>query len=277
MAIELLRQSRLGSNRAESVYLLTDQASDIAARSLLLTTAAATYNGLQRRDSECVVEEDEGGDGSDQTYLGRVIYGAGGGSQTADLELGDTRILISSAGGSVHITHSLDTPHSYGDAEDHQQAIGVDAEGNIAGTDILTGGLDITIVKIIASSALTTAYLSNLLSLCTPNPHTNAATFAHTDSDGRAFSLAIGEALFVGFSNQARGAGQDELRLEFKGSKNLADALPSSPWTITKDGWEHLWQGSERDVDPTANKMVSVASSAYVEQVYPSGNFGLLL
>lgn len=277
MAIQQLRTERLSGNSRQISYLITGEASAADAYALLLTTAPSSSGGLPRRTLEASVEEQESEDGAGNIdYVGTVPYGKGGGSTTSDLEVGDTRILMSTIGGSVHITQSLETTHSFGDAEDHEEAIGVDGEGNVTGTDIATGGLDITIIKIVASTALTTSYVSNILSLSTPNPHTNDATFSHTDSDGRAISLSAGEMLFLGFTNTPRGNGEDELRFNFKGSANLADALPQTAWTVPKDGWEHLWIRYKQDVDGAANKLVAVPASAYVEKVYESGNYGLL-
>jgi len=278
MAIELLRSETLSSKRAELVYLITEQTSAANAKTLLLSTAPSSHNSLPRRDTEATVSEEEPGESSsDQTYLGRVPYGTGGGQQS-DLAVGDTRITISAAGGSIHITQSLETIATYGDAEDHEGAIGVDHEGNIAGTEIFNGGFDFTITKIVASNALTSAYLNTLLELCTPEPKTNNETFTHTDSDGRVISLAAGEALFMGFATAPRGNGEDELRLNFKGSANLKDALPNTDWTIAKKGFEHLWVRYRRDVDGAANKLVSKPVSAYVERIYEEGAFsGLAL
>jgi len=204
-----------------------------------------------------------------------VPYGSGG-SQTTDLDVGDTRILFNTLGGSTHITQSLETKSSYGDAEDHEAAIGVDAEGNVTGTDILTGAFNFSIIKIVNSSDLTASYIGDILSLTTPNPHTNNATFAHADTDGRAISLEEGECLFIGCTNSPRGDGTDELRFDFKGSANLTDALPATPWTVVKDGWDHLWVRYEKDVDAVANRAVTKPFSAFVEVIYEAGDFSLL-
>lgn len=277
MAINELTAERISAKTAERSYIITGEASGSAAKAALLAEAPTSYLGLPRRTQDVSVEEQESEDDSGNSdYLGRVPYGSGGGGSTADLEVGDTRITISTLGGSVHITQSLNTEHTFGDAEDHEGAIGVDSEGGVAGADIATGGLDFTITKIVSSNSLTVSYLSNVLSLTTPNPHTNNATFSHTDTDGRAISLAVGECLFMGMTNTPRGNGEDELRFNFKGSANLTDALPNTPWTIAKDGWEHLWLSYARAEDAAAKKLVTKPVSAYVEKVYESGNFGLL-
>lgn len=276
MAITELTAERISSRSAERSYIITGESSGSAAKALLLLTAPDSYLGLPRRSLDVSVEEQDTADDAGQSdYIGRVPYGLGGG-QTSDLEVGDTRITVSTLGGSVHITQSLNTEHTFGIAEDYEGAIGVDGDGGISGTDIFTGGLDFTITKIVASNSLSDSYLANILILTTPNPHTNDATFSHTDTDGRKVSLAAGECLFLGMTNSPRGNGEDELRFNFKGSANLSDALPSTPWTIAKDGWEHLWLSYAREEDGVAKKLVSKPISAYVEKVYNSGNFGLL-
>ena len=281
MAIEELRSEQLSAKSARKSYLLTGYASASAARTALLATAPATFNGLGLRPTEVSVEEQETVDGSgNRDYIGRAGYGTPGGQQTPspDLDVGNTRISISTAGGSVTVIESLETIRTSAGAPDHSGAIGVTDQGP-QGTTILTGGLDLTITKIVDSTDLDIAYLNDIVSLTTPNPHTNNATFSHTDTDGRQISLAAGEALFIGMQNTPRGDGTDELRFNFKGSANLTDALPNSPWTIIKEGWAHLWidhklednTGSAADPDLTA-----VATHYYVERVYPEGNFALL-
>ena len=281
MAVTQLRADKVSDRSAEISYLITGESSATAARAAMLAVAPVSFNSLPKRTMDASVEEQESEDGSGNIdYLGRVPYGTGGGGSAADLELGDTRITLSTLGGSVHITQSLNTPHSFpANAHDYNGTIGVDGDNNVAGTDILTGGLDFTITKIVSSSSLTTAYLSNVLSLTTPNPHTNNATFSHTDSDGRAVSLSTGECLFIGMTNSPRGNGEDELRFQFKGSANLASALPNAGLgVIPKDGWEHLWVQYEKAEQEQGGvkKIVTQPLAAYVEQVYPSGNFGLL-
>jgi len=279
MAIEELRSEQLSAKSARKSYLLTGYASASAARTALLATAPSTFNGLFLRPSEVSVEEQETADGSgNRDYIGRAGYGTPGGTPSPDLDTGNTRISISTAGGSVTILQSLETIRTSANAPDHEGAIGVTDQGP-QGTTILTGGLDITITKIVDSTDLDISYLNDVVSLTTPTPHTNNATFSHTDTDGRQISLAAGEALFIGMQNTPRGDGTDELRFNFKGSANLTDALPNSPWTIVKEGWAHLWidhkmednTGSAADADLTA-----VATHYYVERVYPEGNFGLL-
>ena len=279
MAIEELRSEQLSAKTARKSYILTGYASASAARTALLAAAPTTFNGLSLRPTEVSVEEQETVDGSgNRDYIGRAGYGTPGGTRTPspDLDTGNTRISISTAGGSVKITQSLNTEHTYGVAEDFNGAIGVTEQGP-QGTTILTGGLDITITKIVDSTDLDISYLNDIVSLTTPNPHTNNATFSHTDTDGRQISLAAGEALFVGMQNTPRGDGTDELRFNFKGSANLTNALPSAGLgAIAKDGWEHLWLSYEKQEDGVAKKLVQKPISAYVEKVYESGDFSLL-
>lgn len=277
MAVEILTRERLSAKSVEVVCLVTGEASAAAARTAAIAGTNTTENGLPRRTIDITVDEQDDQDGAgNQVYEVTVPYGTGGGgSDNSDLGVGDTRIVFTTAGGSVHITQSLETKNKYpAGAEDHEEAIGVDAEGNVTGTDILAGAFDFSIFKVINSTDLTTSYISDILSLCTPNPHTNNATFSHTDTDGRAISLSEGEALFIGCTNSPRGDGTDELRFDFKGSANLTDALPATGWTVVKDGWDHLWVRYEKDEN--AGRLVAKPLSAFVEKVYESGNFALL-
>lgn len=274
MAIEQLRQDRLSAESGEIVFLLTGQASSAAARTTLIANAPSSFMGLPlRSNSSGVQEQDETG-----SYLGTAVYGTSGGGQSG-LQVGDTRILMNSVGGSVHITQSLSTPHSHGigggvNIPDFKGAIGVQMpDHSVAGTDILAGAFDFTIVKIVDASTLTTSYIADILALNTPNPHTNQAMFTHTDSDGRTVTLAIGEGLFVGFSNSPRDNGEDELRFEFKGSANLTGITIGDMTGIAKDGWEHLWVHYLADEDASAHKLLQRPFYAYVEQVYEAGDW----
>ena len=64
------------------------------------------------------------------------------------------------------------------------------------------------------------------------------------------------------------------MRYQFKGSKNLTDAVPAAFANIAKDGWEHVWLHYAPEVDAVADLLVHKANSAYVEKVYPSGDWG---
>ena len=191
MAIEELRSEQLSAKTASKSYVLTGYASASAARSALLATAPTSFNGLSLRPTEVSVEEQETVDGSgNRDYIGRVGYGTGGATPSPDLDIGNTRISISTAGGSVTIIESLETMRTSMGAPDHGGAIGVTDQGP-QGTSILTGGLDLSITKIVDSTDLDISYLNDIVSLTTPNPHTNNATFSHTDTDGRQISLDI--------------------------------------------------------------------------------------
>ncbi|MEM9108611.1 MAG: hypothetical protein AAGC72_01150 [Planctomycetota bacterium] len=277
MAHEILTQERLSAKSVEISVLITGAASASAARTEAIGATSPTENGLPRRLIDINVDEQGTQDGGgNQDYIVTVPYGTGGGSQNSDLDVGDTRILYSTVGGSVHITQSLETKASYGDAEDHEEAIGVDHEGNVTGTDILNGAFDFSIIKVVNASSLTSSYISSIASLNTPNPHTNNATFSHEDSAGRVVGGDEGELLFIGFRNSPRGDGTDELQFDFKRSDNLTDALPATAWTVVKDGWDHLWVAYKRAEDLANNKIVTVPASAYVEKVYPAGDYSLL-
>ena len=45
---------------------------------------------------------------------------------------------------------------------------------------------------------------------------------------------------------------------------------------IAKKGWEYLWVRYEDAVDASAHKWIKKPAFAYVERVYPEGDFGLL-
>lgn len=271
-----LYADQLTGQTGERGYLIENATDAADARSALLAGSPTSFNGLSRNDSASRVREQE----APGAYVGRAVYGtsqAGGGS-TSDLSVGQTRILIGTTGGTTHISQALDVSATLpaSDAPDHDKAIGVAEDGTVTGTDIFAGAFDFQIIKVINSNALNVAYIADIMSLCTPNPHTNDAAFNHLDSEGRMISLNEGEALFLGFNNSPRGGGEDELTFSFKGSANLTAVSIGSLGSIDKKGWEHLWTRYGPSVDTTAKAKIQVPKAAYAAKVYESGSYGKL-
>lgn len=85
--------------------------------------------------------------------------------------------------------------------------------------------------------------------------------------------FAAGEVLFLGASGSKRGQDDWEIRFRFAASPNVTGLVVGSITGINKRGWEYLW-GRYADAEDTAAKaLVKRPVAAYVEQVYPYGDF----
>lgn len=267
MSVEELFGRTLGGKTAERRYIIKGESTGAAALAAMLSDAPTTYNGIARNTlSATITETDEEG-----TYEGRVPYGSSGRGNS--LDVGDTRIQFSLSSTQTTITHSLNTEHKHpSGATDRGGAIGETPGGDISGTTIFTPTVDFTITKVVASSAVTSSYLANVIAV--RDAPVNSTTFAHTDTDGRSISFAAGECLFLGMTNAALGDGNDELTFSFVGSANVTGFSVGSISGIAKDGWEHLWVYYRPDPDDTAKTTPLRAVEAYVEKVYERGSYG---
>jgi hypothetical protein len=88
--------------------------------------------------------------------------------------------------------------------------------------------------------------------------------------------FAKGEVLFLGASGSKRGLDDWEITFRFAASPNVAGLNLGSIAGIAKEGWQYLWVRFIDDEDPTAKALIKRPVAAYVEQVYPYGNFANL-
>lgn len=192
-------------------------------------------------------------------------------------EINSVRIRGSTKGGSIHIVASLATVGAYGagaTTADNTNLICVNEDGSqVEGVDIGSGELSFTVVKVFPAAGLPN--LGSLFSLSAPN-HVNNATFTVTDSvTGLTITLAPGECLFKGSEfGESRADGGVEFSFDFCGLPNVTGLSFCGLAGIAKKGHEFLWPRSFRDV--LTNGLTSKVKRAYVERVYPEGNFALL-
>jgi hypothetical protein len=82
-----------------------------------------------------------------------------------------------------------------------------------------------------------------------------------------------GEVLFLGASGSKRGLEDWEITFRFAASPNVTGLSLGSITGIAKEGWNYLWVRFTDDEDATAKALIKRPIAAYVEQVYPYGNF----
>ena len=102
-----------------------------------------------------------------------------------------------------------------------------------------------------------------------------AALFYLTGSvnNGGFKGFAAGEVLFLGASGSQRGEDDWEIKFKFAASPNATGLVVGDITGINKKGWEYLWVRYADAEDTSAKVLVKKPIAAYVEQVYPYGNF----
>ncbi len=196
-------------------------------------------------------------------------------------QVGSSSYTFDTGGGTHHITQSLATVASYPPtpdgspdpgAPDHQGAIGVSEEGEVAGVDIVVPVYRWTETHVLPSATVTSAYKGILHTL---TGRVNDAPFK---------DLAAGEVLFEGASGSRRGGGDWEIAFRFAASPNITNMTIGSITGINKAGWDYLWvkhqttTGYVAIFDGSKRRKTTVTRPkfVYVEQVYEKANLSLL-
>ncbi|MGC1272616.1 MAG: hypothetical protein WBC44_02825 [Planctomycetaceae bacterium] len=234
-------------------YVIRGTDDDATANSSLLAAAPILYGGLIRQSAHTArIAED--------AWEGTVRYGQ-------IRSTGDSSFSFDTGGGSQHLTQSLSTVGSYAPpdrtAPDFRGAIGVTSDA--------VEGIDVTVPVYHFSE---THYLANAV----VTPAYKAALFFLTGSANNApfKGFSAGEVLFLGASGSKRGSEDWEISFKFAASPNAADLSVGDISGITKAGWDYLWVRYEDAEDETAKALVKRPVAAYVERVYPWGNFATL-
>lgn len=171
-------------------------------------------------------------------------------------------------GGTKHLNQSIKTDGKYPkDAPDFAGAIEVDNEGNVNGIDVTMPVLNFTETHTLAGSRVSTSYKKTLAGL----------TGTVNRSGFRGFER--GEVLFLGASGTKRSKKSSapwEITFRFAVSPNQAGLQVGDIKVARKYGWDYLWVRYADKVAEGGKNMVKKPVAAYVEQVYPEGDFGRL-
>ena len=240
------------SPSVDLIYIVRGTDDDLAAKSALAAVAPVLYDGLVRQSLHIQrIAQD--------IWEGSVRYG-----QLQPPETGDSTYQFDTGGGTQHITQSLATVGRYAPpgkaAPDFKGAIGV-THDNVEGVDITVPVFHFSETHYIASELVTGGYKATLFAL---TGKVNGAAF-------RGFSP--GEVLFLGASGSKRGQDDWEITFRFAASPNVSGLQLGNITGINKKGWEYLWVRYADDEDAAAKVLVKKPIAAYVEQVYPYGNF----
>jgi hypothetical protein len=176
-------------------------------------------------------------------------------------DTGDGSYSFDTGGGTQHITQSLGTTkYPSASSPDFGGAIGV-AGDKVEGVDITVPALRFTRTHYLPDATVTLAYVKTLANL---TGRTNSGAF---------YGFAAGELLFTGASGTRRGRGDWEVTFNFEFSENATGIQVGDFVVASKKGWEYLWVYYRTEEDGGARSLVQKPFAAYVEKVYPEGNF----
>ena len=179
-----------------------------------------------------------------------------------------TSFAFDTGGGTMHRNQSLKTVSKVpNDAPDFNGAIEVDNEGNVNGVDVTMPVLNFTETHTMNGSRVTTSYKKSVAAL----------TGTVNRSGFRGFSA--GEVLFLGASGTKRSKKPNapwEITFRFAVSPNQSSLQVGKLKVPNKKGWDYLWVRYADKVAENRKNVIKEPVAAYVEQVYPTGDFGNL-
>jgi hypothetical protein len=176
----------------------------------------------------------------------------------------ESQYSFDTGGGTQHVTQSLANIGRYSApgfaAPEFFGAIGV-TDDRVEGTDIAVPVFNFAETHYILNTLVTPAYKLALFNL---TGKVNGGSFK---------GFAKGEVLFLGASGSKRGLEDWEITFRFAASPNVASLSLGAITGVAKEGWHYLWVRFIDDEDATARALIKRPIAAYVEQVYPYGDF----
>ena len=236
----------------EKKYRITGTSDDAEARSKLMATAPATYEGLpvgqiQTRPVDYKVFE------ATVSYSNR------------EFERLHSTFSFNTLGGTTHINHSLETVESYEliagrKALDFQGGINVDGD-QVKGVDVTIPSLVFTETHKYSPAIVAAGFVRNIMEV---TGTVNSSVFR---------GFAPGEVLFKG----ATGSYNDSLiavTFHFECSANRT--IDVAGVNVDKPGHDYMWLDYENYEDTQTSEVASRPRAAYVERIYPRADFNLL-
>lgn len=250
----------------EIPYLVFEADDEDAALSAARARAAShTVKGMSLDSVEVVERINE------DTWKVKATYAEDDGGGSDDDGGGDdetSSFAFDTGGGTMHRNQSLKTIAKVpNDAPDFGGAIEVDNEGNVNGVDVTMPVLNFTETHTMAGSRVSTSYKKTVAAL----------TGTVNKSGFRGFSA--GEVLFLGASGTKRSKRQNapwEITFRFAVSPNQTGLSVGKLKVSSKRGWDYLWVRYADKVSENKKNVIKEPVAAYVEQVYPEGDFGNL-
>lgn len=249
----------------EIPYLVFEAADEDAALAAARTKAASrTVSGMVLDELEVTERVNK------DTWKVKAIYKDEDSDDPADPDEDEetTSFAFDTGGGTMHRNQSLKTVSKVpNDAPDFNGAIEVDNEGNVNGVDVTMPVLNFTETHTMNGSRVTTSYKKTVAAL----------TGTVNSSGFRGFSA--GEVLFLGASGTKRSKKPNapwEITFRFAVSPNQSSLQVGKLKVPNKRGWDYLWVRYADKVAQNRKNVIKEPVAAYVEQVYPTGDFGNL-
>lgn len=223
------------------------QAYAIAATpSVVFRAAGALYRKDIKRDP----------DGSHQ-YIVTATYEK---RERGSTPVGDFTFSFDTTGATVNIKAAKEHIASYPDDGDwHKGAIGVKADGDVEGADIIIPALKLTYNFKHPQAIVTESFARTL---ATVTGRTNSATF-------RGFQA--GELLFLGATGSDGTEAEAEVSYQFAASENVTDLSIGEITSIAKKGHELVWISFTDGVE--SGEAVRKPKRVHVERCYDSFDF----
>ena len=249
----------------EIPYLVFEAADEDAALAAARSVAASrTVSGMVLDEIEVTERVNK------DTWKVKVIYKDEDSDDPdePDEEEETSSFAFDTGGGTMHRNQSLKTVSKVpNDAPDFNGAIEVDNEGNVNGVDVTMPVLNFTETHTMNGSRVTTSYKKSVAAL----------TGTVNRSGFRGFSA--GEVLFLGASGTKRSKKPNapwEITFRFAVSPNQSGLQVGKLKVSNKKGWDYLWVRYADKVADNKKNVIKEPVAAYVEQVYPEGDFGNL-
>ena len=247
----------------EIPYIVFEAVNEDAALSAARTKAASVSVKDMELDEGEVTERV-----NKDTWKVKAIWKREDGGEDDDDEEETSSFAFDTGGGTMHRNQSLKTVSKVpNDAPDFNGAIEVDNEGNVNGVDVTMPVLNFTETHVMKGSRVSTSYKKSVAAL----------TGTVNRSGFRGFSA--GEVLFLGASGTKRGKKNDspwEITFRFAVSPNQSSLQVGKLKVSNKRGWDYLWVRYADKVAENKKNVIKEPVAAYVEQVYPEGDFGNL-
>ena len=230
-------------------------ADELEARDAVLDAAPDEYDGLPRQgvsDGERI---------SNRSLFFTVTYGA--------TELGfddelNQKFSFDTGGGTQHLTQSIATVAKYPpEAIDHKGAIGVNANGDVAGVDVPVSQFNFNVQRRMPIGDVTSAYVNKLRDL---TGRGNSEAVEISVRPGVTLTFPAKELAFLGAAGGQVSQDDAEITFSFFSSKSKSDITIGGITGIAKKGLEYLWVEYHRATDGSG--LASVPRAVYIEQVF---------
>ena len=167
---------------------------------------------------------------------------------------------MTTTGGTTHLNQSIATSGVYTVpgyfAPNYHGAIGVD-DSSVQGVDITIPALQFQLRK--RFKFVSFDYLNTLFRL---TGHVNGSGWGQ---------FAAGEVLFLGAEGGENEENYVDLTYQFACRPNQSNFYVGNIFIGEKRGWEYLWVRHEEAI--VGDRVLKLPAAAYVEQVYPYGDF----